>query len=266
MVQAVCFKGVGEMTDRKALSKKLRFEIFKRDSFTCQYCGRSAPEIVLEIDHIRPISKDGEEEITNLITSCFDCNRGKSDRELSDDTVIAKRKSQLDELQTRREQIEMMLDWQNTLVDISGQELSAAVEFINSFILGHCLNEVGVERVRKSIKRYGLAEVLESARISASQYLTNDGKSESIEKYIDFIHRIASSRRKVAEKPYLTDLYRLKNLMKYQRFFVKDYEAMNLLEGAYLRGNEIWELEAIIKLSRNWSEWRAEMERLTNGK
>jgi 5-methylcytosine-specific restriction endonuclease McrA len=29
---------------RKALSKKLRFEVFKRDNFTCQYCGRAAPD------------------------------------------------------------------------------------------------------------------------------------------------------------------------------------------------------------------------------
>lgn len=30
--------------ERKQLSKKLRFEVFKRDSFTCQYCGKKSPE------------------------------------------------------------------------------------------------------------------------------------------------------------------------------------------------------------------------------
>jgi len=35
------------MTERKTISKKIRFEVFKRDSFTCQYCGKSAPEIIL---------------------------------------------------------------------------------------------------------------------------------------------------------------------------------------------------------------------------
>ena len=42
---------------RVPISKALRFEVFKRDSFTCQYCGRSAPEVVLEVDHIVPVSK-----------------------------------------------------------------------------------------------------------------------------------------------------------------------------------------------------------------
>ena len=67
-----------------SLSKKTRFEIFKRDGFTCQYCGQRPPEVVLEVDHIHPSSKGGSDEELNLITSCFDCNRGKSDRKLGE--------------------------------------------------------------------------------------------------------------------------------------------------------------------------------------
>ncbi|MCK4795228.1 MAG: HNH endonuclease [Desulfobacteraceae bacterium] len=50
-------------TKRKAISKKLRFEVFKRDSFTCQYCGRKSPDVLLEIDHIKPVSKEGKNDI-----------------------------------------------------------------------------------------------------------------------------------------------------------------------------------------------------------
>ena len=69
------------MAKRKKLGKKIRFEVFKRDSFTCQYCGQSAPQVILEVDHIVPVSKGGDDELTNLITSCRDCNRGKSNIE-----------------------------------------------------------------------------------------------------------------------------------------------------------------------------------------
>ena len=62
------------MASRKSLSKKVRFEIFKRDGFCCQYCGAKPPKIPLEVDHIRPLSKGGGKEDYNLITSCFDCN------------------------------------------------------------------------------------------------------------------------------------------------------------------------------------------------
>lgn len=57
---------------------RLRFKILSRDKFTCQYCGSSAPEVVLEVDHIIPKSKGGGNEETNLVTACKKCNLGKS--------------------------------------------------------------------------------------------------------------------------------------------------------------------------------------------
>ncbi len=66
-----------------ALSKKRRFEVFKRDGFTCQYCGRKPPEVLLEADHITPQSKGGDDDSVNIITACRDCNRGKGARELT---------------------------------------------------------------------------------------------------------------------------------------------------------------------------------------
>ena len=68
---------------RKVISKKTRFEIFKRDSFKCQYCGSIPPHVVLEVDHIIPVKQGGKNELENLITACFECNRGKGARELS---------------------------------------------------------------------------------------------------------------------------------------------------------------------------------------
>lgn len=68
---------------RKALSVKKRFEVFKRDAFACQYCGATPPDVVLEVDHIHPVAKGGGSEENNLITACFDCNRGKGAEALS---------------------------------------------------------------------------------------------------------------------------------------------------------------------------------------
>ena len=67
---------------RKALSKRMRFEIFKRDGFTCQYCGSKPPRVVLRVDHVLAVAAGGGNEPINLVTSCFDCNAGKSDKPL----------------------------------------------------------------------------------------------------------------------------------------------------------------------------------------
>src|SRR6266487_210792 len=91
---------------RYSLSKSVRFEVLKRDSFTCQYCGNKAPNVLLEIDHIHPVVKGGGNEILNLVTACRDCNGGKRDQLLSETTIITKQREQLDELQLRREQLD----------------------------------------------------------------------------------------------------------------------------------------------------------------
>ena len=58
---------------------KRRFSILMRFSFTCQYCGRKPPEVILEIDHILPRAKGGRTTKENLTVSCRECNQGKTD-------------------------------------------------------------------------------------------------------------------------------------------------------------------------------------------
>lgn len=72
-------KGRVRLPARTGLSNRVRYRVFKRDNFTCQYCGRKPPEVILEIDHRVPVSKCGTDDFDNLITACKDCNRGKSD-------------------------------------------------------------------------------------------------------------------------------------------------------------------------------------------
>lgn len=61
-----------------AVSKRLRFEILRRDNHTCRYCGQSAPGVKLVIDHVLPEALGGRSEPENLVTACEPCNSGKS--------------------------------------------------------------------------------------------------------------------------------------------------------------------------------------------
>lgn len=71
------------MNARKGMSKKVRFEVFKRDGFVCQYCGAHPPEAVLHVDHIDPVAAGGSSDIDNLVTACDSCNLGKGARLLT---------------------------------------------------------------------------------------------------------------------------------------------------------------------------------------
>lgn len=148
------------MGRRKQISKTLRFEVFKRDSFTCQYCGADAPEAVLHVDHITPVASGGDNDLTNLITSCVKCNLGKGATELSDRSAVSRQKAQLDELNARREQLEMMAEWRSGLRSIEAKEADIAVEEMHDHIHPYTLNETGKKIIARVIKRYGLKMVI----------------------------------------------------------------------------------------------------------
>lgn len=86
-----------------SISKKIRFEVFKRDHFRCCYCGSVPPRVILEVDHIDPKSEGGGDDINNLITACFDCNRGKRDIPLN--KIPPQLGENLEVLQEKEEQI-----------------------------------------------------------------------------------------------------------------------------------------------------------------
>lgn len=54
--------------------------VFRRDAYTCQYCGVQPPRHELTIDHVVPRSRGGQSDFTNCVSSCSSCNRRKADR------------------------------------------------------------------------------------------------------------------------------------------------------------------------------------------
>jgi len=60
------------------ISKRLRFEVLRRDGHRCWYCGISASETDLVIDHVIPVALGGRTEPENLVAACRACNSGKS--------------------------------------------------------------------------------------------------------------------------------------------------------------------------------------------
>ncbi|MCF3939931.1 HNH endonuclease [Gordonia tangerina] len=68
------------MTDntRKPVSKRLRYEVLRRDNHQCRYCGGSAPDVALTVDHVVPVALGGSNDPSNLVAACKDCNAGKT--------------------------------------------------------------------------------------------------------------------------------------------------------------------------------------------
>ena len=61
-----------------AVSKRVRYEVLRRDNHACRYCGAAAPDVKLVVDHVVPVALGGSDEPNNLVAACSDCNSGKS--------------------------------------------------------------------------------------------------------------------------------------------------------------------------------------------
>jgi 5-methylcytosine-specific restriction endonuclease McrA len=57
-----------------------RQNIYARDKYACQYCGKKFPSEELSYDHVIPKSRGGKTEWTNIVTCCVRCNRRKGGR------------------------------------------------------------------------------------------------------------------------------------------------------------------------------------------
>lgn len=62
---------------RKSIPKRIRYAVLERDGYRCRYCGASANDATLHVDHRMPLAKGGSDAFANLVTACSDCNLGK---------------------------------------------------------------------------------------------------------------------------------------------------------------------------------------------
>ena len=67
----------------RKISQFLQRKVRKRANFLCEYCHADErwQFVTFTIDHIIPVSQDGDDSLKNLALACFNCNRCKSDRQ-----------------------------------------------------------------------------------------------------------------------------------------------------------------------------------------
>lgn len=248
---------------RQPIRKSIRFEIFKRDKFTCQYCGKKAPDVTLHVDHINPVSQGGSNDLLNLITSCVDCNLGKSDRTLADTTIIDRQRTQMEELQERREQIEMMMDWQRGLLELDQYLMEQVAEFWAELVEPYKLSEQGLKSLKKLLRQHNADEIMEAMRIATTQYLEYDNgqvTQKSISHAWSKIGGICKTKKLEKTKPYIQKLFYIRGILRKRLNYINEWLCLKLLEEAYHFGANIDELQNHACKVRNWTEWRQEIE------
>lgn len=250
-------KGKEATVARKAISKKLRFEVFKRDNFACQYCGQAAPDVILHVDHINPVANGGDANILNLVTSCVDCNLGKGARQLSDDSTLQRQRAQLEELNERREQLEMMVQWREGLRAID-EDAVGKLEELFMQLTGRVFSDFGRNKVKGWLRRNSFAELYDAMETAAQTYWKDPedegDQAEQASRVFSYTPRIIASRKRNASKPWMKDLYWCRAVIR-NRHYCNEQKAIELLEEAYEAGIDIEELKDFARQSRSWTAW-----------
>lgn len=147
-------------TKRKAISKKTRFEVFKRDGFMCCYCGAHPPESILEVDHIQAVANGGGNEIDNLVTSCLDCNRGKGATPLeSVPQSLTDKAIQVAEAEAQLEGYQAILRAKKDRIESDCWEVADV--FVNHFKLTG-VRRADFQSIKTFVERLGVVDVVES--------------------------------------------------------------------------------------------------------
>lgn len=157
---------MGSVT-RKALSKKRRFEIFKRDLFVCQYCGQKPPAVVLEVDHIVAVAEGGSDEDHNLITACFDCNRGKGANPLAAIQMDVGQRAEI-----AKERAEQVLAYEDLLKQERQNRHDAVeevVEVYQSAFEGWTLTDAARRSVDDFLRKLSRSEVLDAMEMAVAR-------------------------------------------------------------------------------------------------
>ena len=145
-----------------AVTKRTRFEVLRRDDYTCRYCGQCAPDVKITIDHVLPVALGGTDDPSNLAAACWDCNVGKASTKPDETTVTEVAEDALRFARLTKSAWEMRIskiDDEATYVDAVADAITFGVP----------------EEWRTSIGRfYGmgvpLEVVLDAARIAADKF------------------------------------------------------------------------------------------------
>jgi len=284
---------------RGTLSKTVRFSVFKRNSFACRYCGATAPNVQLHVDHVVPVADGGRDDFDNLVTACAACNFGKGARNLADDERIAlkdrgalagggnsldarelidpvaqdddpaigaanfaNRHEQAQAIEERRAQLEMVIEWREEIVGLQDEAVDALDRRIVART-GLPMSEECRQRMRRWVRQYGLTAIYEALEDALDQMLEwRDGVLllASWERAFAAIPQVAELRQAARDKPYFREFVYICDLLRRRLPNVNELRCLRLMEDGVGAGVSIEAMKAFARTVKSWTAFRRGLE------
>lgn len=249
------------MSERKSIPQSIRFAVFKRDKFVCQYCGGKAPDVLLQIDHIKPVAEGGDGNVMNLVTACQACNGGKGARLLDDDSIVERQRRQIEDLEERRQQLEMMLLWRDETQRLSERIHEVIADHLRANT-GFGPNANGMVSVKRWAKKFPLEIVLSAVDDCFGKYLRyrdNKPDAESWEEAFRKVESFCRAKVKYGEGPEVDQMVYVQAIVR-RRIGDRYYKCMDLLQRARTAGWSMSEATALARRIETEEEFEEEVE------
>jgi hypothetical protein len=217
------------------------------------------------------VSLGGDNDILNLLTSCADCNGGKGARELADDSMLQRQRAQLDELNERREQLEMMIQWRDGLRDLDRETIDMLAARIEVYLpTGHKVNETGRRTISKWIKDFGFNVILQAideawdkAKGQNLAFADDAALNTYSQMFLDNIGRFASVIKRSNGDDSARRLFYVRGILnKRCDWMPAPYKAMADLKAFVAAGVDAEDLVNLAKCSFSYSRFCDEAESL----
>lgn len=251
---------------RRSLSKSVRFEVFKRDSFTCQYCGKTAPDVVLHVDHIKPVAMGGDNDILNLVTACESCNAGKSATPLDDMSAVKKAHRQSKLCNERRVQIEMIADWHSELANIDEDALDKLEQLWIKSVFGNQhmrLTEKARDELRAVIKSFGFDVACDGVCRAAARYRRKPAACDhdmARNESFWMIRKICGVLKQEKGDPGIARLFYIRGIARNRFNYMNEGVCISILKEARGCGVDVDLLEEAAVKCDSWTEFKSFVE------
>ena len=246
---------------RQAIRKSVRLEVLKRDCFTCQYCGQKAPDVVIEIDHIKPVAAGGDNNIMNLVAACKHCNAGKSDKLLSDSSAVVKAQRQAEKIQERRQQLQEMAEWHLSLVEFESDPHDQLEHVWNKAMKADPTVQfvpAAKEELRKWATTYGFEAVCKAIVDTANSLIRKGLYTDQEERNGAFwnLGKICSVTHADQKDPGFGRLFYIRGILRNRCQYLSDTASMQLLVQAREAGVDVEDMVEFAKRVSSWSQFK----------
>ena len=173
---------------------------------------------------------------------------------------MKKSRVQLDELQERREQLELMMQWRESLRDLDQEAVDRLADYWKEHTPGWSLNDHGKRNIKKWLQTFSVEQICTAMDASATSYLEFDAENkvtaESVGLAFDKVVGICRVNKASEKEPDLKQLYYIRGILRNRiPGYFNESMALQYLKNARSWEVEIEDLNAMARGVKNWTEF-----------